>query len=193
MERFAAALRFGAHEQVVALVQKLRERMAGIDRQRREHRKNFFLEITARPGCAFRVQLRDVMDTDSVLGQSRRELVIPERILRCDQFVRDALNRVEGLGRAQAIRATSLVSLSICCLMPATRISKNSSRFELKMVRNFTRSMSGCVGSCASSKTRRLNSSQLSSRLMKFSGAENRLSGVALRQSDNVCRLFGGR
>src|SRR5688572_14648581 len=69
---------------------------------------------------------------------------------------------------------TSLVSLSICCLMPATRISKNSSRFPLKMVRNLTRSMSGCVGSCASSRTRRLNSSQLSSRLMKFSGAEKR-------------------
>src|ERR1700694_588769 len=73
---------------------------------------------------------------------------------------------------------TSLVSLSICCLMPATRISKNSSRFELKSVRNLTRSMSGCVGSCASSRTRRLNSSQLSSRLMKFSGAEKREAGT---------------
>src|SRR6202165_1319675 len=67
---------------------------------------------------------------------------------------------------------TSLFSLSVCCLIPATRISKNSSRFELKIVRNFTRSISGCVGSCASSKTRRLNSSQLSSRLMKFFGSE---------------------
>src|SRR5438477_6147595 len=73
---------------------------------------------------------------------------------------------------------TSLVSLSICCLMPATRISKNSSRLELKIVRNLTRSMSGCVGSCASSRTRRLNSSQLSSRLVKFSGAEKREVGV---------------
>src|SRR5438309_1017918 len=70
--------------------------------------------------------------------------------------------------------ATSLVSLSICCLIPATRISKNSSRFELKMQRNFTRSISGWVGSCASSRTRRLNSSQLSSRLMKFFGSPKR-------------------
>src|SRR5436190_3887884 len=70
--------------------------------------------------------------------------------------------------------ATSLVSLSICCLIPATRISKNSSRLELKMVRNLTRSINGWVGSCASSRTRRLNSSQLSSRLMKFSEAEKR-------------------
>src|SRR5436309_1928820 len=75
---------------------------------------------------------------------------------------------------------TSLVSLSICCLIPATRISKNSSRFELKMVRNFTRSMSGCVASCASSRTRRLNSSQLSSRLMKFCGAESFFAGASV-------------
>ena len=69
-----------------------------------------------------------------------------------------------------------LVSLSICCLIPATRISKNSSKFELKIVRNLTRSMSGCVGSCASSSTRRLNSNQLSSRLMKLRGSEKRFS-----------------
>src|SRR5438094_10447104 len=68
----------------------------------------------------------------------------------------------------------SLVSLSICCLIPATRISKNSSRFELKIVRNLTRSMRGWIGSCASSSTRRLNSSQLSSRLIKFLGSEKR-------------------
>src|SRR5439155_19464352 len=74
---------------------------------------------------------------------------------------------------------TSLVSLSICCLIPATLISKNSSRLELKIVRNFTRSISGWVASCASSRTRRLNSSQLSSRLMKFSGAENFLAGAS--------------
>src|SRR5437763_5358151 len=71
---------------------------------------------------------------------------------------------------------TSLVSLSICSLIPATRISKNSSKFELKIVRNLTRSISGCVGSCASSSTRRLNSNQLSSRLMKLRGSEKRFA-----------------
>ena len=79
---------------------------------------------------------------------------------------------------------TPLVSLSICCLIPATRISKNSSRLELKMVRNFTRSISGCVESCASSRTRRLNSSQLNSRLMKFRGSEKRFAaGISFRTS----------
>src|SRR5215510_1420002 len=47
----------------------------------------------------------------------------------------------------------------------ATRTMKDSSRFELKMARNFTRSSSGTLGSWASSSTRRLNSSHDSSRL----------------------------
>src|SRR5882672_3717020 len=51
----------------------------------------------------------------------------------------------------------------------ATRTMKDSSRFELKMARNFTRSRSGTLGSCASSSTRRLNSSHDSSRLMNAS------------------------
>src|SRR5215813_13985053 len=52
----------------------------------------------------------------------------------------------------------------------ATRIMKNSSRFELKMERNFTRSSKGTLGSCASSSTRRLNSSHDKSRLTNASG-----------------------
>src|ERR1700704_3550124 len=50
-------------------------------------------------------------------------------------------------------------------LSAATRTMKNSSRFELKMARNFTRSSRGTLGSCASSSTRRLKSSHDSSRL----------------------------
>src|SRR5215467_13577888 len=55
-------------------------------------------------------------------------------------------------------------------LSSATRIMKNSSRFELKMERNFTRSSKGTLGSCASSSTRRLNSSHDKSRLTNASG-----------------------
>ena len=40
----------------------------------------------------------------------------------------------------------STMSLSICCLRPATRTSKNSSRFEEVMVKNFTRSRRGLAG-----------------------------------------------
>src|SRR6266568_584942 len=52
----------------------------------------------------------------------------------------------------------------------ATRTMKNSSRFELKMERNFTRSSRGTFGSCASSSTRWLNSSHDKSRLTNASG-----------------------
>ena len=47
---------------------------------------------------------------------------------------------------------------------------KNSSRFDAKIARNFTRSRSGLFASSASSSTRALNSSQLNSRLIKCSG-----------------------
>jgi hypothetical protein len=40
-EGFATLMGPCAHQQIVALVQKLRERMTGVDRQRRQHRKNF--------------------------------------------------------------------------------------------------------------------------------------------------------
>ena len=48
----------------------------------------------------------------------------------------------------------------------ATRTMKNSSRLVAAMARNFTRSSSGWVASEAWARTRRLNSSQLSSLLI---------------------------
>src|SRR4030095_113684 len=55
MQRFAATLRFCPDKQVMAPVQKMRKRMAGIDSQRREHWKNFLLKIPMRPCRAFRL------------------------------------------------------------------------------------------------------------------------------------------
>src|SRR5207248_10774118 len=49
----------------------------------------------------------------------------------------------------------------------------NSSRLESKIERNLTRSNNGWRLSCASSKTRRLNSIQLKSRLIYNSGRSN--------------------
>jgi len=50
-------------------------------------------------------------------------------------------------------------------LRPATRTMKNSSRFDEKIARNFARSSSGTrSSSMASSSTRLLKASQLSSR-----------------------------
>jgi hypothetical protein len=47
------------------------------------------------------------------------------------------------------------------------RVMKNSSRLLPQMARNLTLSSRGCQMSCASSNTRTLNRTQLSSRLMK--------------------------
>src|SRR5215208_5158876 len=62
------------------------------------------------------------------------------------------------------------ISLNACSRSPATRTMKNSSKFDAKIARNFTRSKSGLFASSASSSTRALNSNQLNSRLMKCSG-----------------------
>ena len=59
----------------------------------------------------------------------------------------------------------SITPESICCIRPATRISKNSSRFELTIARNLTRSSRGWDALWACSSTRRSKDSQLSSRL----------------------------
>src|SRR5688500_10864268 len=61
----------------------------------------------------------------------------------------------------------SPTSSAICSFNPDTRIIKNSSRLVENMARNFNRSSTGQALSVASSSTRRLNSSQLSSRLKR--------------------------
>src|SRR5215207_7260623 len=78
---------------------------------------------------------------------------------------------------------TSMIRASTCLRMPDTRTMKNSSMFEPKMARNFRRSSSGLRSSCASSRTRRWNSSRLSSRLMYRDG-EDRSTGSV------ICFLF---
>ena len=52
---------------------------------------------------AFRVS--DVVHADAVLGESGRNVVFPKRVFGRDHFVRGALDGVECLSRAQAVRA----------------------------------------------------------------------------------------
>ena len=66
MKLFPTALRLGADKQVVAFVQELRERVTGIDGQRRQHRKNFFLKILVCPGRAFRAQFGHLWNADAI-------------------------------------------------------------------------------------------------------------------------------
>src|SRR5207245_8796148 len=79
--------------------------MTGINRQRREHRKNFLLKITMRPGRAFRTQLRDFADPNSIFGKLWEQFVVPKGILGCDHLAHDSPDTVKYLGRAQAVRA----------------------------------------------------------------------------------------
>ena len=58
-----------------------------------------------------------------------------------------------------------------CALRPATRTMKNSSRLLAEIDRNRIRSRTGCRGLHASSSTRRLKASQLSSRLKNCGSA----------------------
>ena len=60
------------------------------------------------------------------------------------------------------------MSILICSLTPETRISKNSSRLDETMQRNFSRSSSGTAASSACASTRRWNSSSPSSRFRKW-------------------------
>ena len=66
VKRLSSALSFGPNQQIVTFVQKLRERVARIDRQRREHGKNFFLKIAVCPRSAFRFEFSHVGDADAV-------------------------------------------------------------------------------------------------------------------------------
>ena len=96
---------------------------------------------------------------------------------------RDLLGEDRGLARRRARRRASRIARSCSTWSrpsggvgaharpraapagPDTRTWKNSSRFVLKIARNFARSSSGSVGSSASASTRALKSSHDSSRL----------------------------
>ena len=121
-----------------------------------------------------RLLRRDLLgadDPDALGGQERLDVLEEAAVLRLDQPVDPLGDRGQRLGGRQPVGGPACWSPArIRRFRSATRTMKNSSRFELKMDRNFTRSRSGTVGSCASSSTRRLNSSQDSSRLTKTSG-----------------------
>ena len=142
--------------------------MGGIDCQRRQHRPHLGAIIFLDPSAIFGARVQKFEETNPVFGQrgrmsSRQQVYCSSTICRTRSVT--AL-KVSVAVKPSMLRSTT--SLSICCFMPATRTSKNSSRFELMMQKNLRRSSSGLFGSSASSSTRWLNSSQLNSRLMKW-------------------------
>src|SRR5438067_3103780 len=93
------------------------------------------------------------MKASAVFCQRRHQFLFPEIVLSGDQLVHQSLNGIERFRGRHAVGPTSLVPPWVWWLMPATAIFKNSSRLILKMVKNFNRSINGCVGACASSRT----------------------------------------
>src|SRR5260370_20877564 len=106
MKPLAAALGLGPNKQVVTFIQELRERMTGINRQRRQQGENFLLEIAMRPGSTFRAELTHLGDSDAVFGQLGKQFLVPECILRPDQLAHNALHALESIGRTQYVRTT---------------------------------------------------------------------------------------
>src|SRR5438445_13167389 len=96
----------------MALVQELRERMAGVDSEGRQHRKDFFLKITMRPGRAFGVQLRHFADANSILGKLRKQFGVPKRVLSRDQLAHNSPDAVECLVGTQSV-ATDIARLAL--------------------------------------------------------------------------------
>ena len=93
-------------------------------------------------------------------------------------------DRLRAARRPSGRRASgATLPASTCWRRPATRTWKNSSRLPAKIARNLTRSSSGLRSSRASYRTRALNSSQDSSRLMYGSGASARRAARRARRT----------
>ncbi len=107
----------------------------------------------------------------------------------CSRASRLTLALINGNCSAGVSPSSERVSTPLrnCPRRPATRTMKNSSRLLAEIETKRTRSSSGCAALEASSRTRRLNSSQDNSRLMKRLGEWRRFSseseGSAYRES----------
>ena len=155
-----------------SLVEDAREGMRGVDGDRREQRVDLLVE-----------ELRGEVRGRLRVSCFQRRMRMPAWLERGDEAVvpagglivgeAGAGGRGGGRGAARWVRPPSSgcwgrpTPSSMRCRTPATRISTNSSRLLAVMARNLTRSSRGLVVSSASSRTRRLKRSQLSSRLMK--------------------------
>ena len=165
-------------------VDEMREGVARIDGERRHHREERTAEVLVqdlgllgrrppsdgRSGCPRRPGAAGCPpgSTGAAPGRARAR----------------ARRRPPASGTARARRRRrSGRPTQIRCLRSATRTMKNSSRFELKIDRNLTRSRRGTVGSWASSSTRRLNSSHDSSRLIMRSDMSSALFGQTSREA----------
>ena len=168
-------------EQIQAPVRDMREGMAGIDRQRREDGEDLVQEVVGRRVPLVLIEFVVGEQMDIVLRQRGEDDIVQVAALRLHQGEDDLVDLVQRLARRHAVPPrSSAESASTCCLRPETRTMKNSSRFVLRMARNFTRSSSGVCSSRACSKTRHWKASSESSRLMYHSGAVRSATGATV-------------
>src|ERR1700759_693614 len=128
--------------------------MRRVHRERREHRMDRVLKVLCVILLFFLCQLLVAQKRNVVLLQGRDQILAPDSVLVIHHFPHSGRNSSKLFSRAHPIGSPSLTFLSRCCFTPATRTSKNSSRFEATIQRNFKRSRSGPAGSWASSSTR---------------------------------------
>ena len=80
------------------------KRLAGPDRERRQHREDLALETVVELGALVRLEVLDARDDDPLLGQRRAELVTPELALDGVQLEHALAGVVECLLRRSAVR-----------------------------------------------------------------------------------------
>ena len=73
-----------AHRQVHAQVRDVRERMARVERQRRQHREDVVLEVLREPGVDRRRVVGRLEEVDALGGQQRPQRLAPARGLLVD-------------------------------------------------------------------------------------------------------------
>ena len=156
--------------------------MAGIDRQRREHREDAVLELLDEVLAVVVVELVPAGEHDADLGQRRDDLVEEQLLQPVDQLADPVGDGLELLAGRPAVGRGAAQPATTWSVRPATRTWKNSSRFWLKMAQNLARSSSGTAGSSADSRTRALKSSQDSSRFRNRVGSSRLGSDVVGRR-----------
>ena len=140
----------------------------GIERERCQRWKNVSLEMVPEELPLLLFQLLVPKNANPFFPKLLQPIVLPAG----RRMLRRVERQIAADGGELFCRACgkseerSLATVAIWARKPETRIMKNSSRLPLKMDRNRTRSRTGNRSSSASERTRRLNLSQLSSRLM---------------------------
>ena len=178
-------------------VRDVRERAAEADGQRREDREDLAAEALGQRAGAARSETSSMptmrMPCSASAGSSSLSTAARHwRSLQGRARARGSRRCVSRRRAAVELAASSRPASTWSC-RPATRIMKNSSRLELKIAANFTRSSSGWPASSASCRTRSLKSSHDSSRLKYSSWVVEvglRLGRRRRRRLDRADRLL---